>query len=129
MEVTVNLLNKKIQVCRFDDFEVLSDANLKHGGEARHPEPFDYFVASVAMCGAHYARAFCEARSIECSGLRLITKTEKNPETGKTVFKSKLHLPKDFPEKYKKSILATVSNCTVKKVIMAGPEFEYELID
>ena len=39
-------------------------------------------------------------------------------------FTFNLDLPKDFPEKYKETIIRVMDQCTVKKHIVDPPEFE-----
>jgi len=35
-----------------------------------------------------------------------------------------IHLPADFPEKYKKAVVASANKCTVKRHILNAPEFK-----
>ena len=127
MEVKIILGNNKIQTCKYGEFDIHADATELNGGEGKYPEPFDYFVASVALCASHYAREFCLARKISTEGFCLKTSTRKSDDA-KIVFVTSIKLPKDFPAKYRKAILSTVNKCSVKKAICAGPVFESCLI-
>ena len=37
---------------KFDDFTVISDQPIRYKGDGSAPGPFDYFLASSAMCAA-----------------------------------------------------------------------------
>ncbi|TPH16453.1 OsmC family protein [Litorilituus lipolyticus] len=130
MKIEVSLLAGQQLKASFADHEIISDQSISAGGNAEHPEPFDYFLSSMPMCAAFYMRKFCQQRDIETTGLsftqEVITLDESNPYKKKVSMK--VTLPTDFPKKYEKAILAAANTCTVKKVIQATPEFEVELV-
>jgi len=130
MNIEVTLLDGMKLSAAFDNFTVESDQDPSVGGESSRPEPFSYFLASLALCAGFYVRSFCNSRGIPTEGLKI---SQKNMRSGgDDKYKQKIildiTLPKDFPEKYKSAVLKSAEGCTVKKVIQAMPEFEINLI-
>ncbi|MBB1387530.1 MULTISPECIES: OsmC family protein [Pseudoalteromonas] len=123
MEISVSMLEGQKQSAKFGDLEVISDQSVNAGGNAEHPEPFDYFLVSMVLCAGFYARKFCEQRDISTQGMTLTQNNENVDDNGKKLFAIEINLPEGFPEKYKKALIAAVNTCTVKKVIQAVPEF------
>ena len=123
MEISVSMLEGQKQSAKFGDLEVISDQSVNAGGNAEHPEPFDYFLVSMVLCAGFYARKFCEQRDISTQGMRLTQNNENVDDNGKKLFSIEINLPDGFPDKYKKALIAAVNTCTVKKVIQAVPEF------
>ena len=123
MEISVSMLEGQKQSAKFGDLDVISDQSVAAGGNAEHPEPFDYFLASMILCAGFYARKFCEQRDISTKGMTLKQNNENVDDNGKKLFSIEISLPDGFPDKYKKALIAAVNTCTVKKVIQAVPEF------
>ncbi len=130
MKIEVNLLEGQQLQASFGDHNVISDQSIAAGGKAEHPEPFDYFLASMPLCAAFYMRKFCQQRDISTDGLKVVQSNENVSDNDN--YKKKVTLavtlPKDFPKKYNKAILAAAKTCTVKKVIQAMPEFEISIV-
>ena len=128
MKIEVNLLEGQKLEANFGHHKVISDQSIQAGGGAEYPEPFDYFLASMPLCAAFYIRKFCEQRGISTDGIRLFQEnTNMGEDKYKKQFAIKVELPDDFPEKYRKALIASANTCTVKKVIQAIPEFEIEI--
>ena len=123
MEISVSMLEGQKQSAKFGDLEVISDQSVNAGGNAEHPEPFDYFLVSMVLCAGFYARKFCEQRDISTQGMTLTQNNENVDDNGKKLFSIEINLPEGFPDKYTKALIAAVNTCTVKKVIQAVPEF------
>ncbi len=51
MEINVNFLDNLRLEAKFDDFTVITDQPIRYKGDGSAPSPFDYFLASSAMCG------------------------------------------------------------------------------
>lgn len=126
MEIVVDLLAGQKLKASFGEHEVISDQSISAGGLAQCPEPFDYFAASMPLCAAFFMRKFCQQRDISTAGIRLIQHNTNIDDDNKykKKFSISVELPNDFPQKYKKALLASANTCTVKKVIQAMPEFE-----
>jgi len=106
---------------------IKSDQSKHDGGEGSAPNPFDYFVASVGLCAAHYINAFCQERQIPTDNIKIMEKVSRN-EDKQVVFTLELGLPADFPEKYKDALVNATSGCAVKKAIQAEPVFALKLV-
>lgn len=130
MKIEVNLLEGQQLQARFGEHQITSDQAVGVGGKAEHPEPFDYFLASMPLCAAFYMRKFCQQRDINTTGLKVVQNNENLSEEDhyKKKITLEVTLPNDFPSKYKKAILAAANTCTVKKVIQAMPEFDISII-
>lgn len=44
MEISVSMLDGQKLSAKFGEHEVISDQSINAGGDAEHPEPFDYFL-------------------------------------------------------------------------------------
>ena len=130
MRIEVNLLEGQQLQASFGEHQITSDQGLSVGGNAEHPEPFDYFLASMPLCAAFYMRRFCQQRDICTDGLKVVQQNENISEGDNYKKKMTLEvtLPEGFPKKYNKAILAAANTCTVKKVIQAMPEFEIAIV-
>lgn len=99
--------------------------SVKNGGEGLDVEPFELFLTSIATCAGVFALQFCKTRNNSTEGMSLSMECETDKVKklyGKFTFN--LDLPKDFPEKYKETIIRVMDQCTVKKHIVDPPEFE-----
>ena len=76
MEIKVNYLDNLRLEAQFDDFKVISDQPIRYKGDGSAPGPFDYFLASSAMCAAYFAKVYCLARDIPTENIRLPSNNE-----------------------------------------------------
>jgi len=127
MEVKVNFLDKLRLEAKFDDFTVIADQPIRYKGDGSAPGPFDYFLASSALCAAYFVKLYCSTRNIPTDNIRLSHNNIVDPEDRyKQIFKIQIELPADLSEKDRIGILRSIDRCTVKKVVQAGPEFVIE---
>jgi len=111
----------------YNGFTTETDQPEVNGGANGAPSPFDLFLSSLGACAGFFALRFCQQREIDTSGMRLTLDTARNSETKRLdSIKIVIHLPDNFPEKYKKSIIRATDQCAVKKVIDDPPEFAVE---
>ena len=130
MEIKVNYLDNLRQEAKFDDFTVIADQPIRYKGDGSAPGPFDYFLASSALCAAYFVKVYCAARSIPTENIRLSQNNIVDPENRyKQIFKIQVELPADISEKDRQGILRSIDRCTVKKVIQTGPEFIIEEVE
>ncbi|MFT6207285.1 MAG: ribosomal protein S12 methylthiotransferase accessory factor, partial [Colwellia sp.] len=54
MEIKVNYLDNLRIEAKFDDFSVIADQPIRYKGDGSAPGPFDYFLASSALCAAYF---------------------------------------------------------------------------
>jgi ribosomal protein S12 methylthiotransferase accessory factor len=125
MDIEVSFPGGKRVNAQVGPFEVETDQPQELGGADSAPAPYDLFLASLATCAGIYVLGFCQARGIRTEGLRL-TQRHEYDEDSKLVRKVRieLHLPADFPEKYRAAIVRTAESCKVKKTLAAPPVFE-----
>ena len=113
----------------FDGFTVASDQPASNGGNNLAPSPFKLFLASIGTCAGFYAVSFCQQREIDTTDMRITLDTVRNSDTHRLdQIKIIVHLPDGFPEKYKKTLLRVIDQCTVKKAIFDPPEFIVETL-
>ncbi|WP_374296358.1 OsmC domain/YcaO domain-containing protein [Acinetobacter sp.] len=130
MEIKVNYLDNLRQEAKFDDFSVIADQPIRYKGDGSAPGPFDYFLASSALCAAYFVKVYCAARDIPTDNIRLSQNNIVDPENRyKQVFKIQVELPADISDKDRQGILRSIDRCTVKKVIQTGPKFIIEEVE
>ena len=127
MEIKVNFLDKFRLEAKFDDFTVVADQPIRYKGDGSAPGPFDYFLASSALCAAYFVKLYCETRKISTENIRLSQNNIVDPENRyQQIFKIQVELPEDISPTDRLGILRSIERCTVKKVVQAGPEFLIE---
>ncbi|OYZ68525.1 MAG: OsmC domain/YcaO domain-containing protein, partial [Methylophilaceae bacterium 17-43-7] len=127
MEIKVNFLDKLRLEAKFDDFTVIADQPIRYKGDGSAPGPFDYFLASSALCAAYFVKLYCDTRNIPTENIRLSHNNIVDPENRyQQIFKIQVELPTDLSDKDRQGILRSIDRCTVKKVVQAGPEFVIE---
>ncbi len=130
MEIKVNFLDKLRLEAKFDDFTVVADQPIRYKGDGSAPGPFDYFLASSALCAAYFVKLYCVTRNIPTDNIRLSQNNIVDPENRyKQIFKIQVELPADISAKDRQGILRSIDRCTVKKVVQAGPEFVIEEVE
>ncbi|TFA85274.1 ribosomal protein S12 methylthiotransferase accessory factor [Pseudomonas sp. LAIL14HWK12:I2] len=130
MEIKVNFLDNLRLEARFDDFTVVADQPIRYKGDGSAPGPFDYFLASSALCAAYFVKLYCSTRNIPTENIRLSQNNIVDPENRyNQIFKIQVELPADISEKDRQGILRSIDRCTVKKVVQAGPEFVIEEVE
>jgi ribosomal protein S12 methylthiotransferase accessory factor len=130
MEIKVNFLDKLRLEAKFDDFTVIADQPIRYKGDGSAPGPFDYFLASSALCAAYFVKLYCDTRNISTENIRLSQNNIVDPENRyQQIFKIQVELPADIQEVDRRGILNSIERCTVKKVVQAGPEFVIEEVE
>ncbi len=130
MEIKVNFLDNLRLEAKFDDFTVVADQPIRYKGDGSAPGPFDYFLASSALCAAYFVKLYCETRSIPTDNIRLSQNNIVDPENRyNQIFKIQVELPADISAKDRQGILRSIDRCTVKKVVQTGPEFVIEEVE
>lgn len=130
MEIKVNFLDNLRLEAKFDDFTVIADQPIRYKGDGSAPGPFDYFLASSALCAAYFVKLYCQTRDIPTEHIRLSQNNIVDPENRYAqIFKIQVELPADISEKDRQGILRSIDRCTVKKVVQQGPEFIIEEVE
>ncbi len=130
MEIKINFLENLRLEAKFDDFTVTADQPIRYKGDGSAPSPFDYFLASSALCAAYFVRVYCLARDIPTDDIRLSQNNIVDPENRyNQIFQIQVELPESISERDREGILRSIDRCTVKKVVQQGPEFKIETVE
>ncbi|MBU2891847.1 OsmC domain/YcaO domain-containing protein [Colwellia sp. D2M02] len=129
MEIKVNFLDNLKLEAKFDDFTVIADQPIRYKGDGSAPGPFDYFLASSALCAAYFVKVYCASRDIPTDDIRLSQNNIVDPEDRyNQIFQIQVELPESISEKHREGILRSIDRCTVKKVVQTGPTFKVETV-
>lgn len=130
MQVNVKFLDNLRLEASFDDFTITTDQPVRYKGDGTAPGPFDYFLASSALCAAYFVKVYCKARGIPTEDIKLIQNNIVDPENRyKQIFNIQIELPESISEKDRAGILASMDRCTVKRVIQNDLGFKIEALD
>lgn len=130
MEIKVNFLENLRLEAKFDDFTVTADQPIRYKGDGSAPSPFDYFLASSALCAAYFVKVYCKARDIPTDDIRLSQNNIVDPENRyNQIFQIQVELPESISDRDREGILRSIDRCTVKKVIQQGPDFKIETVE
>ena len=122
MDMTVTMPGGLRVDAAYKGFTVKTDQPEKSGGENSAPSPFDLFLCSIGTCAGYYVMSFCRERNIPTDDIRVVMSTKRNEETHMvTEINIDIQLPKDFPQKYKKAVIASADKCSVKKHLFDPP--------
>jgi ribosomal protein S12 methylthiotransferase accessory factor len=110
-------------------YTVQTDQAQRAGGDGLFPEPFTLFLAALGTCAGIYAKSFCDQRGISTEDMYLTQDQEFDP-VRKIIgrFILKIHVNKDFPEKYDQALISTVSLCAVKRHIREDIDVEVNVV-
>jgi ribosomal protein S12 methylthiotransferase accessory factor len=127
MQINVEYLdNLKLQAS-FDDFSIIADQPIRYKGDGTAPGPYDYFLASSAMCAAYFVKVYCNARDIPTNDISVTHNNIVDPQNRyKQKFLIQIDLPESISQKDKSGILASMERCTVKRVIQNEIDFQIE---
>ncbi|MEA9357599.1 OsmC domain/YcaO domain-containing protein [Bacteriovorax sp. PP10] len=130
MKINTRFLDNLKVEATFDDYTLVADQPIRYKGNGTAPGPFDYFLASSAMCAAYFVKVYCAARDIPTEDIRLTQNNIVDPENRyKQIFQIQVELPESISEHDREGILKSIDRCTVKKVIQQGPEFQIEIVN
>ena len=110
MEIKVNYLDNLRVEAKFDDFSVIADQPIRYKGDGSAPGPFDYFLASSALCAAYFVKVYCNSRDIPTENIRLSQNNIVDPEDRyNQIFQIQVELPESISEKDRKGIVRSVA--------------------
>jgi len=124
-EIEVTLPGGSRVDARYRGFTMATDQPVRAGGTNTAPAPFDLFLGSLATCAGYYVLIFCQERKIPTDGITLTQRMER-PQGSKLITKIsiQIHLPQDFPAKYRTAVIKAADTCAVKAHIQNPPVFE-----
>ena len=118
MEIKVNFLNNLRLEAKFDDFTITTDQSIRYKGDGTAPSPFDYFLASSALCAAYFVKVYCLSRGIRTDDIQVSQNNIIDPENRyNQTFQIQVELPSSISERDRAGIFRSIDRCTVKKVI------------
>ena len=124
MELAISFSGGKRVDAQVNGFTIRTDQSPAGGGDGSAPEPFTYFLSSIGTCAGIYVLGFCQARGIPTEGIRLTERVEFDSEKHRlSRVAIDIHLPADFPEKYRDAVRRAAETCAVKRAILDPPEF------
>ncbi len=127
MQVNVRFLSNMKLEASFDNFKILTDQPVRYKGDGTAPSPFDYFLASSALCAAYFVKLYCQARDIPTEDIRVFQNNLVDPDNRyKQDFNIQIELPSSISEKDREGILKAMDRCTVKRVVQNEPRFVIE---
>ena len=129
MEITIRFPGGARVDATVGSHTVHTDQPHKHGGQDLAPTPFATFLASIGTCAGTYVLGFCRQRGLPADGICLVQNLDVDPATGMVEnIRLDIHLPPDFPEKYRGALIRSAEQCTVKKHLEHPPRFTIETV-
>ena len=123
MQMLIEFTGGKRVTSTYKGFTVKTDQPPSEGGDGSAPEPFDLFLSSIGTCAGVYIVYFCESRDIPTDGISMTLRFERNEKSHlMEKIAIEIHLPPDFPDKYRKAVIRAAEMCTVKRTLMHPPE-------
>ena len=130
MQVNVRFLENLRLEASFDDFTITTDQPVRYKGDGTAPSPFDYFLASSALCAAYFVKLYCVARDIPTEDIKISQNNIVDPENRyNQTFVIQAQLPEGISDKDKAGIIAAMERCAVKRVIQNTPGFQIDTKD
>ncbi len=130
MQINVRFLENLRLEATFDDFTVIADQPIRYKGDGTAPGPFDYFLASSALCAAYFVKVYCVARNIPTEDIRVTQNNIVDPENRyNQTITIEIELPEGISEHDREGILKAMDRCTVKRVIQNNPDFKINTKD
>jgi ribosomal protein S12 methylthiotransferase accessory factor len=110
---------------QYGQFTIKTDQSIYGGGNGEAPTPFSLFLASMGTCAGIYVLNFCKKRGLATDNIQILQRIHNSPSTH-MIEKIELiiQVPKNFPEKYRPSLIRSAELCAVKKHLENPPEFE-----
>jgi len=125
MEMTISFPGGARVDAEFGPHIVRTDQPPQGGGEGSAATPFATFLASIGTCAGIYVLGFCRQRGLPSEGIRIVQRMDSDPATGLVArIRLEIHVPADFPEKYRAALIRSAEQCAVKKHLESPPRFE-----
>lgn len=109
----------------YQGFTIKTDQPESIGGGGAAPSPFAPFLASIGTCVGYYVLSFCRERGIPTEQAQISMSTEKDTGTGLIgKISIEIHLPPEFPARYRQAVEKAAGLCAVKKHLQQPPRIE-----
>jgi putative redox protein len=128
-EMTVTFPGGKRVDASYNGFTIATDQAVDSGGDGSAPEPFDYFLSSIATCAGIYVLGFCQKREIPYEDVRIVQSWERDDEAKRiATIRIAIEVPPAFPDKYHQALIRAANQCAVKKTMEDPPQFVVETV-
>ncbi len=125
MQVNVRFLENLRLEASFDDFTIIADQPIRYKGDGTAPGPYDYFLASSALCAAYFVKVYCVARGIPTDDIKVTQNNIVDPDNRyNQTLNIEIVLPDTISDHDREGILKAMDRCTVKRVIQNNPGFK-----
>jgi len=129
MEIKINFTGNKKMDAVFDKYVIKCDQPLDNDGDASAPSPYDYFLASTALCAGYFVKAYCDSRNLAVEGIKLSQNNDRDTQNKyKQIIDLQIQFPESFSQKDKDGIVRAIQGCSVKKTIQEVPEFKISVV-
>ena len=129
MDMEISFPGGKRVEATYGGFTIQTDQPVADGGSGSAPSPFDLFLASIGTCTGFYVLSFCLRNNIPTDNIRLTAHFQRNPGTHLVEnVRIDIHVPKDFPEKYKNAVVKAADLCSVKRHLQNPPTIDIKLV-
>lgn len=126
MEVTFD--GGKVITAHINGHSISTDQPVTAGGKNSAPTPFELFLASIGTCAGIFVKFFCDNRGISTENIKITQTADYDSQTGLPLnINIDIHLPSNFPEKYKDAVINAADMCKVKKTIALQPKFHVQI--
>ena len=127
MEITID--GGKVITAHINGHSIRTDQIEKAGGQNSAPSPFELFLASIGTCAGIYIKSFCDQRGIPAENIVITQEMVYNHKTGlPEEIKLDIHLPEDFPDKYREAVVSVAELCKVKQTLANPPVFRVRTV-
>ena len=127
MQIKVRFLDNLRLEASFDDFKVITDQAIRYKGDGTAPNPFQYFLASSALCAGYFVKVYCNANDIPTEDINLVQDNVVDPENRyRQTFRITAELPEGLSDEHRDGIISAMDRCTVKRVIQNELGFEID---
>lgn len=117
----ITLEGKAKVIADLGNMKVVTDQPFP-AGEGSAPTPFQLFLASLGTCAGIFVKSFCDQRNIPTDAIYLIQKMNYDQASHLiSDMEIQIHLPADFPEKYKEAVIKAADLCLVKRHLHTAP--------
>jgi putative redox protein len=129
MEMDIRFAGGKRVNAIYKGFTVETDQPASEGGGGAAPEPYDLFLSAIGTCAGVYIVYFCESRNIPTDDIRMTLRFHRNEQSHlMETIDMDIHLPADFPDKYRQAVVRAAEMCTVKRNLMNPPTIRINAI-
>jgi ribosomal protein S12 methylthiotransferase accessory factor len=130
MQMEISFPGGKKVEATYNGQRIQTDQPVVDGGSGSAPVPFDLFLASIGTCTGFYVLSFCQRNNIPTEEIRLIAYMERNTSTHLVEqIRIDIHVPKDFPEKYKNAVVKSAEVCSVKRHLEKPPQIDIAVVE